>query len=132
MSGKLHHIDITVNDLKASTRFYDFCLNEMGFRRLDDVDEGPLWAGEYLEFGLQLAKFNTPHNRDAPGLHHLAFAAVSRGAVDDLYLKLQTRNIVIVDKPTFYEKYTAGYYAVFFLDPDGMKLEYVYTPEWPV
>lgn len=132
MTGRLHHIDITVTDLEASTRFYDFCLIEMGFRRMGDVEEGPLWAGEYLEFGLQLAKFTALHNRDAPGLHHLAFAAVSRSAVDDLFLKLQTRHVVILDKPAFYEKYTAGYYAVFFLDPDGIKLEYVYTPVWPI
>ncbi len=124
-------MDITVTDLEVSTRFYNFCLKEMGFRRIGDVEEGPLWAGEYFEFGLQLAKVNTPHNGDSPGLHHLAFDAVSCGAVDDLYLKLQARHVAIVDKPAFYEKYTKGYYAVFFLDPDGMKLEYVYTPEWP-
>jgi hypothetical protein len=25
----------------------------------------------------------------------------------------------------------AGYYAVFFADPDGIKLEYVFRPKWP-
>jgi hypothetical protein len=27
-----------------------------------------------------------------------------------------------------YDRYLPGYYAVFFADPDGLKLEYVYTP----
>ena len=132
MSGKIHHIDITVGDLDVSTRFYDFCLVTIGFKRIQAVDEGPLWAGEYVEFGLQLAKNRTLHNRDAPGLNHLAFDAVSPAAVDDLYRELCARGVTILDAPASYEKYTLGYYAVFFLDPDGIKLEYVYTPEWPV
>ena len=28
-------------------------------------------------------------------------------------------------------EYAPGYYAVFFADPDGIKLEYVFTPAWP-
>jgi hypothetical protein len=27
--------------------------------------------------------------------------------------------------------YGPGYYAVFFADPDEIKLEYVYVPRWP-
>ncbi|MGH7856992.1 MAG: hypothetical protein ACREQY_06630 [Candidatus Binatia bacterium] len=41
--------------------------------------------------------------------------------------------IEILDPPAEYPQYApAGYYAVFFADPDRVKLEYVYTPEWPV
>jgi len=56
MKGRLHHIDLTVTNLEASTRFYDFCLSEMGFRRMGDLQEGPLWAGDGLEVGLQASK----------------------------------------------------------------------------
>ena len=132
MNGRIHHIDITVTDLEVSTRYYDFCLAEMGFRRIDNVEEGPLWAGRELEVGLQTSKNGRRHNRYSPGLHHLAFWADSREAVDTLYAKLVKRGVEILDAPVLYEKYTAGYYALFFADPDGIKLEYVYTPEWPV
>ena len=132
MKGRLHHIDITVTNLEVSTVFYDLCLSAMGFYRIGDVEEGPLWAGDGLEIGLQAATVDGRHNRYSPGLHHLAFWAGSREAVDKFYSKLLSRSVEILDAPALYEKYTAGYYAIFFADPDGIKLEYVYTPKWPV
>jgi catechol 2,3-dioxygenase-like lactoylglutathione lyase family enzyme len=82
----------------------------------------------------QVAKPDSPaaHDRRSPGLHHLAFTAPSREAVDALYVELQTANVFIFDPPADYPQYAPGYYAVFFADPDDIKLEYVYTPEWPV
>jgi hypothetical protein len=38
-------------------------------------------------------------------------------------------NATILDPPRDYPKYEHGYYAVFFLDPDGIQLEYVFTPD---
>jgi glyoxylase I family protein len=37
----------------------------------------------------------------------------------------------ILDPPTEYPAYGAGYYAVFFADPDGLKLEFVHYPGEP-
>ena len=34
----------------------------------------------------------------------------------------------VLDAPADYPKYGPGYYAVFFADPDGLKLEYVFKP----
>jgi catechol 2,3-dioxygenase-like lactoylglutathione lyase family enzyme/diadenosine tetraphosphate (Ap4A) HIT family hydrolase len=130
-SGSLHHVDLTVSDLEHSTRFYDSWLPYVGFQRIEDCAEGPLWRGERFELGLQAAKPEYrahPHNRHAPGLHHLAFEAPSIAAVDRLYATLQELGLVILDPPARYEHYAPGYYAVFFADPDGIKLEYVYTP----
>lgn len=84
-----------------------------------------------MELGLQQATVKHPHQRYAPGLHHLAFQAPSIQAVDDLFLQLKSQSIVILDPPALYEQYCPGYYAVFFSDPDGIKLECVYTPVWP-
>ena len=36
----------------------------------------------------------------------------------------------VPDAPAEYD-YEPGYYAVFFTDPDGMKLEFVHIPERP-
>ena len=68
------------------------------------------------------------HDRYSPGLHHLALRAKSRAAVDVLHAKLVTAGATILDAPAEYPEYGAGYYAVFFADPDGVKLEYVFTP----
>lgn len=146
--GAIHHIDITVSNPERALEFYDFVLPLMGFRRIEDADEGPLWAGAHVEVGLQsararseaspdrpqVAKTDAPaaHDRRSPGLHHLAFTAPTREAVDALYAELQAANVFIFDPPADYPHYAPGYYAVFFADPDDIKLEYVYTPEWPV
>jgi catechol 2,3-dioxygenase-like lactoylglutathione lyase family enzyme len=113
----------------------------MGFHRIEDADEGPLWAGAHVEVGLQTARTGlqtaktgptAAHDRRSPGLHHLAFTAPAREAVDALYDELQAANVFIFDPPADYPHYAPGYYAVFFADPDDIKLEYVYTPKWPV
>jgi len=132
--GAIHHIDITVRDPERALRFYDFVLPLMGFRRIEDAAEGPLWAGAQVEVGLQTARADstTAHDRRSPGLHHLAFTAPTRESVDGLYEKLQAADVPIFDPPADYPEYAPGYYAVFFADPDDIKLEYVFTPEWPV
>jgi catechol 2,3-dioxygenase-like lactoylglutathione lyase family enzyme len=133
MSGRLHHVDITVSDLARATAFYDAILPLMGFRRGTGGDDGPVWAGTQVEIGLQQARPESSqrHDRYAPGLHHLAFGAPDRAAVDRLYDELRRRQVEILDPPAQYDQYAPGYYAVFFAGPDGVKLEYVFTPTWP-
>jgi glyoxylase I family protein len=130
-SGAIHHVDITVRELGRSTSFYDRVLPLMGFRRRADVFEGPIWAGASLEVGLQAARGSAAHDRYSPGLHHLAFTAPSRSAVDAFHERLLELRAAVLDAPAEYPEYAPGYYAVFFADPDGIKLEYVHTPRWP-
>ncbi len=62
------------------------------------------------------------------GLHHLAFKAKSRAAIDEFHRFLLRENLPILDAPAEYPQYGPNYYAVFFADPDGMKLELVHFP----
>ena len=130
-AGRLHHIDITVSCLARSTQFYARWLPRMGLRRIEDCDEGPLWRGDGWEFGLQQAREGVatrPHDRQSVGLHHLAFRAHSREDVLGLHEELLAANEAILDPPALYERYSPHYFALFFADPDGIKLEYVFTP----
>jgi catechol 2,3-dioxygenase-like lactoylglutathione lyase family enzyme len=68
------------------------------------------------------------HDRYSPGLHHFAWNADSRGEVDRFYGLLLERGVEILDPPAEYG-YEPGYYAVFFSDPDGLKLELVHVPD---
>jgi glyoxylase I family protein len=131
MAGSIHHVDLTVSDLARSTGFYDRVLPLLGFRRSPNVPEGPIWAGAGVEIGLVAARIARPHDRFTPGLHHLAFAAPTRAAVDDVHRVLVELGVPVLDAPADYPHYAPGYYAVFFADPDGVKLEYAYTPRWP-
>jgi glyoxylase I family protein len=135
--GSLSHVDLTVADLERSVAFYDRVLGRLGYRRLDDVGAGvPCWgisdaSGGFFTIALKPARPESTavrHDRYAPGLHHLAFHADSREDVDGFHGFLLAIGATILDRPAEYG-YTPGYYAVFFADPDGIKLEVVFEPQ---
>ena len=134
--GSLSHVDLTVSDLQRSVDFYDRVLGRLGYRRLDEVGAGaPCWAisdahGGFFTIALKPARperATTTHDRYAPGLHHLAFHADSREDVNEFHDFLLDLGATILDPPAEYD-YTPGYYAVFFTDPDNIKLEVVFEP----
>ena len=57
--------------------------------------------------------------------------AASRSDVDGLHEVLIEIGATILDAPAEYPDYARGYYAVFFADPDGLKLELVHMPHPP-
>jgi catechol 2,3-dioxygenase-like lactoylglutathione lyase family enzyme len=134
----IHHLDLNVSDLDRSGPFYDSVLTLIGFRRINLSAPGeppgfdwaaPSDTNRPMTIGIYAAKNpGHAHDRYAPGLHHLALSANSRDNVDRLYRMLLEIRAEILDAPREYPKYEPGYYAVFFLDPDGLKLEYVFTP----
>ena len=134
--GLVHHIDLTVSDPTASRPFYEAVLGFMGYRvvsvhargfdcDLATPDGGFSSIGVMRAGGPNAARL---HDRYSPGLHHLAWAAASREDVDAMHALLQRIGAAILDPPADYPQYGGGYYAVFFADPDGLKLEYVYKP----
>ena len=134
--GAVHHIDLTVKDPGASRAFYEAVLGFMGYAISDDYPHGfdmdlkhP--DGFFSSIGIVRAKGEhaaRTHDRYSPGLHHIAWNAESRADVDALYALLVKIGATILDAPAEYPRYGAGYYAVFFADPDGLKLEYVHKP----
>lgn len=134
--GSPSHVDLTVSELARSIAFYDRILGRLGYRRLDEAGAGaPCWGVSdpddgYFSIALQTARgpgAGRAHDRYRPGLHHLAFHADSRRDVDAFHEFLLALGVRVLDPPTEYD-YTPGYYAVFFADPDGLKLEVVFEP----
>ena len=133
MRGAIHHIDLTVIDLARSAPFYDQVLGFLGYRRTRDDAVGSNWElrenGRLIcEVDIRPARSDRTHDRYSAGLHHLAWHAESRGDVDRLHELLLAMGARILDAPADYPQYGAGYYAVFFADPDGLKLEFVHWP----
>ena len=133
MRGTIHHIDLTIKDVKASRAFYESVLGFMGYAIVDDRDEFIDFQlpGQPWFVGIANAKGENAgraHDRHSPGLHHLAWNAESRGDVDAIYAHLLSIGATILDPPAAYPQYGPSYYAVFFADPDGLKLEYVHKP----
>ena len=132
MTRTLHHVDLTVSDLALAKRFYQPVMEFLGYRMTEGTENDLGFAsGGDDGTGIMLhpahpQSRDRKHDRYATGLHHLAFRAASRDEVDDLHRVLQRIGAKILDPPAVY--YPPNYYAVFFADPDGLKLEFVFNP----
>ena len=130
----IEHIDLTVNDLRKSGAFYDRVLGALGFKRLDEDDAGEhdlRWGNAHLTIGIRAAnreRVGAEFDRYRVGLHHLALKVRSREQVDAFHQFLRDEKLDVLDAPAEYPQYGKGYYAVFFADPDGIKLEVVHFP----
>jgi glyoxylase I family protein len=133
-SSGVHHVDLVVSSIERSLPFYRDLLGPIGWHGLSEV-EGErgetiwyLW-GPGSSIGLRAAQSDTPDGFDRYrlGLHHLAFEAYSRGMVDERAAWLESQGTEIESGPEEYT-YQPGYYAVFFYDPDGLKLEILHIP----
>ena len=133
-STGFHHVDLVVSSILRSLPFYRELLEPLGWHRVGEV-EGErgetIWyisgPGSYL--GLRQAQTPTaePFDRYRVGVHHVAFEASSRHDVDERAEWLRSRGMSIESGPEEYS-YIPGYYAVFFYDPDGIKLEILHVP----
>ena len=85
-------------------------------------------GGRGTSIGLREAQSEGDADRYAVGMHHLAFEAWSRGVVDERAEWLRGAGAELESEPQEYG-YTPGYYAVFFYDPDGLKLEILHVPD---
>jgi Glyoxalase/Bleomycin resistance protein/Dioxygenase superfamily len=84
--------------------------------------------------GIQPAQSDQPLNPAdrAPGLHHIALWARSKREVEQFYREfLLKEGVVVTEAPAAYPQYAPGYYAVFFLDPSGIRWELTYLPRVP-
>ena len=132
-SPGVHHIDLVVSSIERSLPFYRDLLAPLGFHRISEV-EGErgetIWylGGPGTAIGLRQAQSESPaYDRYAVGLHRLALEAYSRAVVDERAEWLRAHGAEIESGPEEYD-YIPGYYAVFFYDPDGIKLEIVHVP----
>jgi glyoxylase I family protein len=126
------HLDLTVNDMERSLPFYTRVLGELGFRRVEDGQGGSsIFANGITSLAIRPA---SPHQQGASfdryrvGLHHLALRAARRQDVDRFHAWLVREGLHVLDPPAEYPEYGEDYYAVFFADPDGVKLELVHYP----
>jgi len=136
MHARVHHVDLSIRDIAAAEPLYDLILTHMGYQKGKPYPDG---GGEWdlPEDGSSIgirpttgANAGRDHDRYSSGLHHLAWRSPTRADVDVLHRKLVAYGAPILDPPADYPRYNGGrgYYAVFFADPDGLKLEYVWTP----
>ena len=124
----LGHVDLVCRDLERSVAFYRDVLG-LGEPALFEGERGELI--HYLRFpaqgsgslGLRQALEEQPFELYAPGLHHVAFAVDSRSDVDAAHTTAVALGATVLHAPREWPQYRSDYYATFFLDPDGFRVE---------
>jgi catechol 2,3-dioxygenase-like lactoylglutathione lyase family enzyme len=122
----LDHLALQVADVDTAVAFYSRVFAAAGVSEAMRFDNphgptvglaGPdgmprLWLGPLVDPGVRPV--------------HLALAAPSDEAVDQVYEAAKGTGTEILHEPRVWPEYHAGYYAVFFRDPDGNNVEAVH------
>ena len=92
----------------------------LGFEISEDYGSTIGWTNGKTRYWIAEAEGRKAYKIGDVGLHHYAFELRNRKDVDALQAFLEKEKVRIVDPA---DEYYEDYYAVFFLDPDGIKLE---------
>ncbi|MCB9357449.1 MAG: VOC family protein [Calditrichaeota bacterium] len=138
----LSHVEIYVSDLKTSRNFWHWLLcEELGYEVYQEWSEGVSYSPPVLRGGkggsneagqpyivfvqTEEKHLSAGYNRCRTGLNHLAFGVPTKANVDDLTAKLRARGIIILYADRHPHAGGPESYAVFFEDPDRIKVEVV-------
>lgn len=119
----IDHLAIRVSNFRKSKAFYARLFKFLGFKILDEYPGAIGWTNGQTRFWIGMADAKGRRGKyriGDVGFHHYAFELRSRKDVDALQAFLEKAGATVVDPAG---EYYDDYYAVFFLDPDGLKLE---------
>jgi catechol 2,3-dioxygenase-like lactoylglutathione lyase family enzyme len=120
----IDHLSIRVSDYQKSKHFYSQLFAFLGFELSDEYDDAIGWTNGKTRFWISPADAqgrNREYRIGDVGFHHYAFQLRNRKDVDALqkFLVDELKARIVDPAAEYYD----DYYAVFFLDPDGLKLE---------
>jgi catechol 2,3-dioxygenase-like lactoylglutathione lyase family enzyme len=122
----IDHIYIAVSDIDRSEIFYDLVLlGVLGFRKnkfLISGDPHIQYFNRHFGYVLRPARSDSIHNSYASGLHHLCFRVNSELDVKSIAVELGVVGVE-ASEPKLYIEYAPDYWATYFSDPDGIRLE---------
>jgi len=131
MLAGLGHVDLVCRDLDRSLEFYAHVFGPLGLAEPFLVEGERGEQIHYLRFptpgsgslGLRQALEEQEYRLYAPGLHHLALTVETRDDVDAAYAAAAGTGAELLHAPRLWPEYAPHYYATFFLDPDGFRIE---------
>lgn len=122
----IDHIYIAVSDLGRSEAFYDrVMLQVLGFRKNSFViggDPHVQYFNRHFGYVLRPARRQAAHDPYAPGLHHFCLRVDSPADVAAVAKQLRDLGID-ASEARLCPEYAPDYWATFFDDPDGLRLE---------
>ena len=125
----LHHLSFSVSDINRSVKFYDAVLGALGYIRVWTYPNavGYGFRSNEDKFAIKFQKHVIPPSQG----FHVAFAARSRGAVDNFYVAAIANGAkpghdgIGSGIPKLRTKFGPNYYATFVTDLDGYQIEAV-------
>jgi glyoxylase I family protein len=122
----IDHLYIAVSDLARSEVFYDKVLvNALGFRKNRFAiggDPHVQYFNRHFGYVLRPSRGAARHDPYSPGLHHFCFRVDSATDVAAVAGRLRAEGIE-ASEARLYPEYAPDYWATFFSDPDGIRLE---------
>lgn len=122
----IDHIYIAVSDLVRSEVFYDqVLLGALNFRKNKFAlggDPHIQYYNRHFSYVLRPSRAQVTHDAYAPGLHHFCLRVASPAEVAAVAIQLRSTDIV-ASEAKLYPEYAPDYWATFFTDPDGIRLE---------
>lgn len=116
------HIDLRVRNLAAARPFYDAILPALGCSRLN-ADEESVGYHPPGQTGAEPFVWVVEDSNHRPNETRIAFAARNRSDVDRLAAIAQKAGAREFEAPSLQPEYGSDYYAAFFEDADGNKIE---------
>jgi catechol 2,3-dioxygenase-like lactoylglutathione lyase family enzyme len=133
VKASVYHVQLNVADARVSVPFYRELLEYFEYGVI--MTSGDLLAmsngtTDFWIIQTAPARVAARFHRKNPGLNHVAFRVAAREDVDRFHGEfLEGRGIApLYGGPREYPEYRPGYYAVFFEDPDRLKLEVAHVP----
>ncbi len=122
------HVDLRVTNLASAKAFYQILLPALGFERAHPGELFHTWAAPGTPpsqpwFGI------TEKTDHAPDDSRIAFWAESTAEVDRLAALARDAGATSISGPRDCPEYSPTYYACFFEDPCGNKLEICFVAE---
>ena len=132
MKTSLYHLQLNISNAKKSLPFYKDLFAYFEYKVIDESPEHIGASNGTTDFWLIETEKDfkkNPFHRKNTGINHLAFRVNSKEEVDKFINEfLKPRNITtLYGTPKTFPEYKKDYYAIFFNDPDRIKLEVVYV-----
>ena len=115
------HIDLRVHDMAVAQRFYDQILPAIGFT---DSSGDSTWMTYTAKGGEKPEFFGFTHDAEhRPNGTRISFWADTREEVDRVAEVVKQAGGLVLEGPEVCAEYSPNYYAFFFEDPSGNRLE---------
>ena len=133
MKTSIYHIQLNISNPKVSLPFYKKLFSYFDYKIIDESEDHIGASNGTTDFWIiptDKKHLDKKFHRKTTGLNHISFKVSSKEDVDVFVSDFLTKNKIktLYEGAKEFPEYREGYYAVYFEDPDRIKLEVTYIP----